>query len=511
MNLEGLRLAPLATVKHLIRLASDHYPLLLCLAPTLHKPEGRWLRFEDIWMTYLVTWKIVWKNWTKQDYGQLADVLNRKCHRTLRALFFWSRNWLKELGELKNSLEAHMEELWVIESSARVLTEEQEQEMRRKAVELKSTLALIATWWRQRAKTRWIEEGDANSHFFHATASARRCGNRIGEVLNSNGECVAEPKAIQYEFMNFFMSKWRDRQVCMDHWLDFQSNDKVPKFMIGGLEAAITEQEIQKAVFSMGKNRASGVDDDILVFAEACRGSANQIMNILNDYCSWTGQKINSGKSAILFNRRCQSWKKRIISKLMEFRKVNSLEYLGLPLVMRKLVVDDFAKVLKTAHEKTNLWGKKHLSMAGRAPFIRTSLLTIPMYLMTHTAVPLGVLSKVERMCRRFLWRKDVNSRGMNYVAWNELCQPREQGGLGFHCLALWQSSLRARLAWEVLQNDNSLLKKVVLPKYVANIWCYKKGRNVSISWKVILDGAAALRSHSQMENWRWPPGGCAE
>ncbi|XP_020699751.1 uncharacterized protein LOC110112018 [Dendrobium catenatum] len=104
MNSEGLRLAPLVTVKHLVRLASDHYPLLLFLAPTLQKPEGRWLRFEDIWMSYPVTWKIVWKNWTKQDYGLPADVLNGKCHRTLRALFFWSRNRLKELGELKNLL-----------------------------------------------------------------------------------------------------------------------------------------------------------------------------------------------------------------------------------------------------------------------------------------------------------------------------------------------------------------------------------------------------------------------
>ncbi|KAI0524520.1 hypothetical protein KFK09_003893 [Dendrobium nobile] len=122
MNSEGLRLAPLATVKHLVRLASDHCPLLLCLAPTLQKPEGRWLRFEDIWMSYPVTWKIVWKNWSKEDYGLPADVLNRKCHKTFRAMFSWSRNRLKELGELKNLLEARMEELHVIESSDRGLT-----------------------------------------------------------------------------------------------------------------------------------------------------------------------------------------------------------------------------------------------------------------------------------------------------------------------------------------------------------------------------------------------------
>lgn len=30
------------------------------------------------------------------------------------------------------------------------------------------------TYWKQRAKTFWIAEGDSNSKFFHAYASARR-------------------------------------------------------------------------------------------------------------------------------------------------------------------------------------------------------------------------------------------------------------------------------------------------------------------------------------------------
>ncbi|XP_020694964.1 uncharacterized protein LOC110108603 [Dendrobium catenatum] len=101
MNSEGLRLAPLATVKYLIRLALDHCSLLLNLTPVSPRPGSRWLRFEDIWMTYPITRKLVWKNWTKNDYGQPNEVLNQKCSRTLKVLFFWSRNKLKELGELK--------------------------------------------------------------------------------------------------------------------------------------------------------------------------------------------------------------------------------------------------------------------------------------------------------------------------------------------------------------------------------------------------------------------------
>ncbi|XP_020686290.1 uncharacterized protein LOC110102326 [Dendrobium catenatum] len=198
--------------------------------------------------------------------------------------------------------------------------------------------------------------------------------------------------------------------------------------------------------------------DDILIFAEATRSNASKITRLLGDYCGWTGQQVNGSKSAILFNRKCPAWKKRMIAKLMGYRKVDSLEYLGLPLMMRKPVAANFGNLIRSAQNKTNLWGKKHLSYAGRALLIRTALLPIPMYLVTHTAVPHGVLNDIEKIARRFLWQKDNNNRGMHYVAWKELCQPRSHGGMGFYSSVKWQGALRARLAWDFLQNSGSLL-----------------------------------------------------
>ncbi|XP_020679490.1 uncharacterized protein LOC110097458 [Dendrobium catenatum] len=211
MNSEGLRLAPLASVKHLICVASDHCPLLVSLDSTAHGRGSKWLRFEDNWLTYPVTWKLVWKNWAKPDYGSPDDILNRKCLRMLRALFYWSRNRLKELGELKYTLEARIAWLQEAECSPSGFTAEQDGELRRIAGELIATLARLATWWRQRAKTRWIEEGDANSHFFHSNASARHRSNTIREITDRNGETINDPKLIRDEFWSFFLLKWKER------------------------------------------------------------------------------------------------------------------------------------------------------------------------------------------------------------------------------------------------------------------------------------------------------------
>ncbi|XP_020674852.1 uncharacterized protein LOC110094049 [Dendrobium catenatum] len=160
---------------------------------------------------------------------------------------------------------------------------------------------------------------------------------------------------------------------------------------------------------------------------------------------------------------------------------------------MRKLAVADFAKVMQAAQEKMNVWGKKQLSLAGRALLINTSLLSIPMYLMTHSVIPNGVLHFIERLGRQFLWQKDPNSRGMHYVGWQELCKPKNQGGLGFHDLLVWKGALRARVVWDMLRHPESFLYKILLAKYGMKLWDNNQGKNFSATWKIIQDGAYAL------------------
>ncbi|PKU78484.1 putative mitochondrial protein [Dendrobium catenatum] len=113
---------------------------------------------------------------------------------------------------------------------------------------------------------------------------------------------------------------------------------------------------------------------------------------------------------------------------------------------------------------------------------------------MTHSVVPNGVLHFIERLGRRFLWQKDSNSRGMHYVGWKELCKPRIQGGLGFHDLIIWKSALRARIVWDLLHHPESVLYKVLMVKYEMKLWDTSLGKKSSATWKIIQDGASALR-----------------
>ncbi|KAL0919215.1 hypothetical protein M5K25_011298 [Dendrobium thyrsiflorum] len=95
----------------------------------------------------------------EKDFGNPDEVLQTKLRRSLRNLFFWSKYKLKELNkDILNLQEDECSEEGL--SSNKLLI------LRWKLHELNIILARIASWWKQRAKSKWLEEDDSNSHFF---------------------------------------------------------------------------------------------------------------------------------------------------------------------------------------------------------------------------------------------------------------------------------------------------------------------------------------------------------
>lgn len=45
-----------------------------------------------------------------------------------------------------------------------------------------------AVLWKEKAKARWIEEGDANTHFFHVTTLIHRRHNHIDHLLTAEND-----------------------------------------------------------------------------------------------------------------------------------------------------------------------------------------------------------------------------------------------------------------------------------------------------------------------------------
>ncbi|XP_020671708.1 uncharacterized protein LOC110091801 [Dendrobium catenatum] len=209
---QGLR------VWHLSRLISDHCPILCSVQEGTKINYSPWFRFEDVWVGYPKARHLVLEKWRVADHGSEAVQFQRKCSKTLKALFFWSRNKFKLLNKQRDELDGEIRKLQELEGETGGLNEAQTEKLRFNVQLFNSTLAGILTWWKQRAKVRWIEEGDDNAHFFHSMASARRRMKCIESIKREDGSVATELEEISDIFFQFFDQKWKGQEIVESDW-----------------------------------------------------------------------------------------------------------------------------------------------------------------------------------------------------------------------------------------------------------------------------------------------------
>ena len=72
--------------------------------------------------------------------------------------------------------------------------------------------------------------------------------------------------------------------------------------------------------------------DDSLLFCRSITEDCNNVLNLLSEYKSWLGQKINKDKTAIFFSKSTMESAKSNIMNIFQVQEVKSYEkYLGLP------------------------------------------------------------------------------------------------------------------------------------------------------------------------------------
>lgn len=165
---------PEASITHLQAFRSDHRPLLFQLyssQPSLAKP----FRFESMWVTHLGTGTIIQTAWHKSS-SFMARFINTK-----RALKDWNKKSfgmvqvrIRQLKDLLTDLQSQPHAIRNSEAEATIQHE------------LNEYLKREELLWRDKAKSRWIAEGDANTRFFHITTVIHRRYNSIKRILASN-------------------------------------------------------------------------------------------------------------------------------------------------------------------------------------------------------------------------------------------------------------------------------------------------------------------------------------
>lgn len=106
--------------------------------------------------------------------------------------------------------------------------------------------------------------------------------------------------------------------------------------------------------------------------------------------------------------------------------------YLGIPLHFFNLKSKDWNFLLERIDKKLSGWKRKTLSIAGRLTLINSVLRAIPLHWMSVFSLPSGIIRKIDKMCRIFLWGIFDRGGGVkNLASWLQICRPKALGGLG--------------------------------------------------------------------------------
>ena len=84
----------------------------------------------------------------------------------------------------------------------------------------------------------------------------------------------------------------------------------------------------------------------------------------------------------------------------------------------------------------------------------------------------------------------------MTWLSWDNVCTPKEEGGLGFHKLKAFNLALLVKQGWRFKANTSSLVYRVLKARYFqdSNFLGAKLGSYPSYAWKSILAAQNIIR-----------------
>lgn len=206
--------------------------------------------------------------------------------------------------------------------------------------------------------------------------------------------------------------------------------------------------------------------DDTIIF---CPPDIDILMNIKKSLIAFylaSGLKVNFFKSSLMGINLDNSWLDDAAMALQCKRGTLPFDYLGLPIGGSSSRIAAWDPIILRMEKKLASWKGKTLSIGGRLALIKSSLCSLPLYFMSLFPIPKGVIQKINKIQRTFLWSGSNDSKFMPLMAWKKLELPKFLGGLGIGNLHHRNLSLLLKWIWRFFFEPKALWRQVVQCKY---------------------------------------------
>ncbi|KAJ9707044.1 hypothetical protein PVL29_002161 [Vitis rotundifolia] len=235
------------------RRTSDHCPIVLDTNPFKWGPTP--FRFENMWLQH-PSFKENFRNWWSgfQGNGWEGHKFMRRLQFVKANLKEWNKVSFGELNERKKSILKDLANFDAIEQAGGLTPDLLVQRALRKG-ELEELVLREEIHWRQKARVKWVKEGDCNSRFFHKVANGRRNRKFIKMLENERGLVLNNAESITEEILLYFEKLYAS--PTGESWsIEGLDWSPITEESASRLDSPFTEEEISKAIFQLDRDKA---------------------------------------------------------------------------------------------------------------------------------------------------------------------------------------------------------------------------------------------------------------
>lgn len=109
----------------------------------------------------------------------------------------------------------------------------------------------------------------------------------------------------------------------------------------------------------------------------------------------------------------------------------------------------------------------------------------LPVHHMISFKLPDATINSLNSTQQKF-WRKKKINKGKPAISWKKVSKPKEEGGLGFRDLKLFNRALLAKSAWKLCTDDTSICALSLKARYFSDgkVFNIKDNPNSTWSWR---------------------------
>ncbi|XP_057791311.1 uncharacterized protein LOC131008451 [Salvia miltiorrhiza] len=247
VNEEWLSIWTHTKARGLQRSVSDHCPILLETKRVDWGPKP--FRFLNVWTTHQDFEAVVKNSWQRRGIsGWSSFVFKEKIKRLKEDLKGWSRSGFgiveENVSKLKEVISKwdSIDEVFGLDEEETILRSEAEANLH---IQIQHRDSILA----QRARNRWLKDGDLNSSLFHKAINGRRAKNEISG-LNVDGVWIEEPVEVKRIVKEHFQAQFKTRhRACLRLPAVFV-NRKISDSTREWLDRPFSEEEVKEAVWN---------------------------------------------------------------------------------------------------------------------------------------------------------------------------------------------------------------------------------------------------------------------